>query len=116
MSKRDWRILVDDIISSVNKIENYVTGLTFEEFDQNSMIIDAVVRNLEIIGEAATKIPDEIQVENTQVPWKKLKGIRNRIIHEYFAIDTSIIWFIAQNEIHQLRENLNKINPHDRPE
>jgi len=69
MSKRDWRILVDDIISSVNKIENYVTGLTFEEFDQNSMIIDAVVRNLEIIGEAATKIPDEIQVENTQVPW-----------------------------------------------
>lgn len=106
MSKRDWKILFEDIIESINKIENYSHNLTFEEFSQNTLFIDAIVRNLEIIGEASKNIPEEIQNKFRDIPWKKIKGIRNRIVHEYFSVDISIIWFIIQNEIGSLKNNL----------
>lgn len=67
------------------------------------MVIDAIVRNIEIIGEAASKIPEDVQRTFPSIPWKQLKGIRNRIIHEYFAVDISIIRFIAKNEITPLK-------------
>lgn len=106
MSKRDWRILAEDMIYSAEKIESYVKDMNYDEFAANPMAIDAVVRNLEIIGEAAARIPAEIQQLLTDIPWKKLKGIRNRIVHEYFAVDISIIWFIAKNEISSLKTSL----------
>lgn len=73
------------------------------------MVIDAVVRNLEIIGEAAAKFPADIQAAASDIQWRKLKGIRNRIIHEYFAVDVSIIWFIAKNEISILKVAFQKL-------
>lgn len=108
MSKRDWKILFEDIIDSINKIEEYSRNLTFEDFAQNSLVIDAVVRNLEIIGEASNNIPQEIQNKFKDIPWKKIKGIRNRIVHEYFSVDISIIWFIAKNELEPLKRTLQK--------
>lgn len=110
MSKRDWKILTEDIISSIEKIETYTKELTFDDFAVNNLIIDAVVRNFEIIGEAASKIPEDIQILQTSVPWRKLKGIRNRIVHEYFSVDISIIWFILSNELQSLKQNLLEIS------
>jgi len=108
MSKRDWRILFEDIIESINKIEEYSKDLSFDDFSINSLVIDAVVRNIEIIGEASKNIPQEIQNKFKDIPWQKLNGIRNRIVHEYFKIDISIIWYIMQNELNPLKGTLTK--------
>lgn len=108
MSKRNWKILFEDIIESINKIEEYTRELTFEDFSQSSIVIDAVVRNIEIIGEASKNIPEEIQNKFLDIPWQKIKGIRNRIVHEYFSVDITIIWFIVQNELSSLKSALQK--------
>jgi len=108
MSKRDWKLLFEDILESIDKIEKYTKGISYDDFLSNYLIIDAVVRNIEIIGEASKNIPTEIQNSFKDVPWKKLKGIRNRIVHEYFQVDVSIIWFIVKNELSPLKEVLTK--------
>jgi uncharacterized protein with HEPN domain len=108
MSKRDWKILFEDIKESIEKIESYTNGFTFDNFSTSPLIIDAVARNIEIIGEASKNIPLEIQKRFDDIPWKKLSGIRNRIVHEYFQIDISIIWFIIQNELAPLKETIKK--------
>lgn len=108
MSKRDWKILFEDIIESIEKIDNYTKNQTFEDFAHSPVVIDAVVRNIEIIGEASKNIPQEIQDKFRDIPWQKIKGIRNRIVHEYFSVDISIIWFIAKNELDSLKNSLQK--------
>ncbi|WP_322787882.1 HepT-like ribonuclease domain-containing protein [Salibacterium qingdaonense] len=79
----------------INKIENYTTGLSFEEFDQNQLLIDAVLRNLEVIGEAAKHVPSEIRQKYSLIPWKNIIGLRNILIHEYFGIDEQIVWEVV---------------------
>jgi uncharacterized protein with HEPN domain len=106
MSKRDWKLLFEDMLESVKRIEKYTEKVGREEFSENQMIIDAVVRNIEIIGEASKNVPDEIQEKFSEIPWKKLNGIRNRIVHAYFGVDTSIIWFIIENELSILKKSI----------
>jgi uncharacterized protein with HEPN domain len=108
VSKRDWILLFEDILESIDKIENYTKELSFDDFAVNTLVIDGVVRNIEVIGEASKNIPLEIQEQFSDIPWKKLRGIRNRIIHEYFKVDITIIWFIVKNELTPLREALIK--------
>jgi uncharacterized protein with HEPN domain len=108
MSNRDWKLLFEDILESISKIQSYSKNLSFDDFAINSLIIDGVVRNIEIIGEASKNIPADIQRMFNDIPWQKLKGIRNRIVHEYFEIDVTIIWFIIQNELTPLRDSLTK--------
>ncbi len=109
MSKRDSKIVLEDIQESIEKIETYTLNFDFDSFVQNGMVIDAVVRNLEIIGEAANQIPDEIKVKFQNIPWRKIIGLRNRIIHEYFGVDISIIWYIIKNELPTLKTSIEKI-------
>jgi uncharacterized protein with HEPN domain len=106
MSKRDWKILFEDIIESIKKIEEYTADLSYDDFEVNNLITDAVVRNIEIIGEASKNIPTEIQQSFTDIPWQKLRGIRNRIVHDYFDIDRTIIWYILTNELSPLKKAL----------
>jgi|SRR3989304_4232487 len=108
MSERDWIILFEDIVESIDKIREYIKDLSFEDFELNSLVVDAVTRNIEIIGEASKNIPPEIQLKFKDIPWQKIKGIRNRIVHEYFSVDISIIWFIAKNELEPLKVALQK--------
>jgi uncharacterized protein with HEPN domain len=106
MSKRDWKLLFEDILESIGRIEKYTEGIHRDEFIGNQMIVDAVVRNIEIIGEASKNVPDAIRERYTDIPWKKLNGIRNRIVHAYFGVDTSIIWVIIENELASLKESI----------
>lgn len=106
MSKRDWKILFEDIIESINKIEEYTTDLSYADFEENNLITDAVVRNIEIIGEASKNIPSEVKNQFPDIPWQKLRGIRNRIVHDYFDIDRTIIWYIISNELSPLKKSL----------
>ena len=109
MSKRDWKILFEDILECIDKIENYTKNFNFDDFATSPMVIDAVVRNIEIIGEASKNVPDEIKVKYQQLPWKKIAGIRNRIVHEYFGVDISIIWFIISKELVHLKNEIKAV-------
>lgn len=97
--QRNFFVYLDDILLSMNRIEEYVNGLSFIEFKQNYMIVDAVVRNFEIIGEASKHIPENIINEYPEIPWKKMYRLRNTISHEYFGIDYEMLWEIAKNNI-----------------
>ena len=103
MSKRDSNLLLEDILESIEKIEHYTKDILFDEFANNGLVFDATIRNFEIIGEASINIPDEIKNKFPTIPWQQIRGLRNRIIHEYFGVDVSIVWYIIENELPQLK-------------
>ncbi len=96
MSKRIAQLLVNDIIESGEKILHYTQGLTYEQFLEDEKTIDAVIRNFEIIGEAANRLPEDFKEMHTAVDWYKIRGFRNRIVHHYFGIDYAILWKIKE--------------------
>jgi uncharacterized protein with HEPN domain len=102
MSKREPHLLIEDIIESGTKILNYTHGLSFDEFINDSKTIDAVIRNFEIIGEAANRLPEEFKANHTSIDWQRIRGFRNRIIHDYFGIDHSIVWEIKNSFLPKL--------------
>jgi len=97
MSERQPKLLVEDIIESAQKILLYTDGMTFDDFIKDHKTIDAVIRNFEIIGEAANRLPAEFKNTHHDIDWKRIKGLRNRIVHDYFGIDYSIVWNIRDN-------------------
>ena len=99
MKKRTHQMYVEDILAAMNKIERYIKGLTYQTFVENEMVQDAVIRNLEIIGEASRNIPDIVREKDTNIPWRRMIGLRNIAIHEYFGIDLSIIWQIITKNL-----------------
>ncbi len=109
MSRREWKILIKNILKAIEKIENYTKEVDYEKFLENELIEDAVVRNIEIIGEASSRMPDEIKELSPNIPWTKLKGISNRIVHNYFGVDHTIIWQIVTKELSVLKEKLESI-------
>jgi uncharacterized protein with HEPN domain len=109
MSKRDTILLLDDMLQSAYKIRNYSAGLQYESFLNDDKTMDAVVRNFEIIGEAANKIDPNFRSKNPVIEWKRIRGFRNRIVHDYFGVDYEIIWSIIENYLDILILNLEKI-------
>lgn len=109
MSKRDNLLLVQDMLEAANKIQAYTRDYSFEDFIRDDKTIDAVVRNFEIIGEAATRIHPDFQIKTTQIPWQKLKGYRNRLIHEYFGVDYQIVWDVISDDLNTLVLELKRI-------
>ena len=89
---KDSKLYIRDIIESMEKILDYTKGLDFDGFVENRMAYDAVIRNFEIIGEAARNIPDEIASKHPEIPWSDMVGMRNILIHSYLGIDDSIVW------------------------
>jgi uncharacterized protein with HEPN domain len=109
MSKREPILLVEDIIESGNKILLYTNGLNFTDFKNDSKTIDAVIRNFEIIGEAANRLPDEFKDKYPEIDWFKIRGFRNRIVHHYFGIDFQIVWEVKNNYLPTLLSQLNHL-------
>jgi len=109
VSKRNWKLFLVDVLESIEKIENYTSEISFEEFIKDEKTKDAVVRNIEIIGEAVKHIPEEIKEKYNQIPWKKIIGMRNRLIHGYFVVDYTIVWEIIKNELPDLKEKVKTI-------
>jgi len=109
MSKREWRLYVEDVQESLGRIQEYVEGMTFEQFRGDNKTVDAVTRNFEIIGEASKFIPETVKEANPDVDWQGLVGLRNRIAHEYFVISVSVIWHIIEKELPAFEEQMKKI-------
>jgi len=108
-NQRHYLLFVEDMHESMNRIEEYIKGMDFEQFRKNYLVVDAVVRNLEIIGEASNKIPEDIKNRYPQIPWDKMYGLRNRISHEYFGLDYEIIWEIISKQLPDNKEQIKQI-------
>ena len=108
MSKRDFRLYFEDILESTKKIEGYIANLTYNDFVKDNKTIDAVVRNLETIGEAAKQIDEETKKKYDDIPWREIVDFRNRIIHGYFVIDYEIIWQIISKDLPDLKQKVEK--------
>ncbi len=108
MSKRSPDLLILDIIESAQKILDYTKGLTYEEFKSDSMRVDAVIRNFEIIGEAANRLPDQIKDELPNIDWHKIRGFRNRVAHDYMGINYFIVWQIREEFLPELIDILRR--------
>ena len=106
MSKRIDAVLIEDILDALNKIDKYLLNINKEQFEDDDMRIDAVVRNLEIIGEASNRISVELKEKYQHINWVQIRGLRNRIVHEYFGVSTNIIWEIVQKDLPVLKAYL----------
>ncbi|MGO8820451.1 MAG: DUF86 domain-containing protein [Desulfomonilaceae bacterium] len=97
--RRDYRASIEDIEYCLDRIRTLTIGLTFEEFTQNLMKQEAILRNLEIIGEAVKNIPEVARRKYPNIDWVRIAGLRDIIIHQYFGIDLEIIWDILKTKI-----------------
>lgn len=94
-----WRVRIEDILDAVRRIQAYTADMTADQFREDRKTIDAVVRNIEIIGEAARHVPREIQKASPRVAWPQMRGMRNVMIHEYDTVDVDIVWQTIQEDL-----------------
>ena len=109
MSKRSFELYLDDILTSISRIEDYAKDFSLDTFAKDQKTIDAVVRNLEIIGEAARNIPEDYKEEHSHLPWGEMMSMRNKVIHEYFGVDINILWQTIQEDLPKLKDQLNDL-------
>lgn len=109
MSPRTWRERVEDILTCARNIESFTDGMNFDSFFDDPKTIRAVAFEFTTMGEAARAIPEEIQEQYPEIPWGKMQGIRNVLVHEYFRLDEEILWNASQNDIPSLIAALEKL-------
>jgi len=98
-SARDWRDRIDDIIEAASRILEYTADLDRESFRANGLVVDAVLRNFEVVGEAARNVPPDIEIRHPYVPWKAMRAMRNVLAHAYFDVDLDVVWQTIQDDI-----------------
>jgi uncharacterized protein with HEPN domain len=107
--ERNWKMRVEDILACIEKIKKYTHGMSYEQFSEDGKTVDAVIRNMEIIGEAAGFIPLEIQEKYPELAWLEMRGMRNIMAHGYFGISLPIIWRAIEKDLNPLAEGLGKL-------
>lgn len=107
--KKDLKIFIGHILESIDDIENYTRDLSYGEFLNRKEKQDAIIRKLEIIGEAIKNIPDDFKLANPQIAWRKIAGMRDVLIHEYFGVDLELVWATATDDVIRLKNELTKI-------
>jgi uncharacterized protein with HEPN domain len=109
MPHRKWGLRIRDILASIERIKEYTRNLDFEQFRSDTKTFDAVVRNLEIIGEASVHVPEEIVADHPEIPWQDMRAMRNVLAHEYFGINENIVWDTIQNDLLPLVTQLKSV-------
>lgn len=108
-SKHNDKLYLEDIRLSICSIEKYIKGMSFAEFSGDGRTIDAVVRNLEVLGEAANNVSKKNKEKYSQVPWKMMISMRNKVIHEYFGVDLEIVWKTIKTDLLELKKQLTEL-------
>jgi uncharacterized protein with HEPN domain len=108
-SGREWRFYVEDMIAFASKCLAYTEGMDQYSFVSSALTYDATLRNLELIGEAATRLPDEVRAAHPEIPWRMMIATRNRLIHAYLGIDNDTVWSIIQDDLPELIEGLRRM-------
>ncbi|HPQ53771.1 MAG TPA: DUF86 domain-containing protein [Spirochaetota bacterium] len=107
--KRTWIDYLTDILDSIKDIESFVNDITCEQFIDDHLRRNAVVRSLEVIGEAAKKIPDTLRERYSDIPWKRMAGMRDKLIHGYFGVDWASVWETATIRIPEIQSLIEKM-------
>jgi uncharacterized protein with HEPN domain len=110
---RDYKVSLDDVLEAIERIAAYTAGMDQDQFRTDSKTVDAVVRNLEIIGEAVKNIPPEIRALYPDLPWSKMAGMRDILIHAYFNVDIEIVWDVVQNKLAELKATVRALLAED---
>ena len=106
---RDYKVYLEDILEAIRRIRQYTGGLSRTALEQDTRTTDAVLRNLEIVGEAVKRLPDQIRAARTDVEWRKIAGLRDVLVHAYFDVDLDIVWDIVQNKLPTLEGQVRRI-------
>jgi uncharacterized protein with HEPN domain len=106
---REWRFYLDDMIACCDRILSYSRGLDRSTFNAGGMAYDAIIRNVELLGEAAKHVPDEVRASAPEIEWRGVIAVRNILIHGYFSVDNDILWDIVSNKIAPMRARLQSL-------
>ena len=112
MSEREWRFYLDDMVDFAERVLSYTEGFDQARFEASGLNFDATIRNIELLGEAATHIPPEIRDGHPEIPWRQIIATRNRLIHGYLGIDNDILWSIIEQDIPALLPQLLSLKAH----
>ena len=108
MAARDQMLFLEDILESIERIEEYTRNIDFKSFSSDKKTFDAVIRNLEVMGEAAKSISNSFKNENPEINWRGIAGMRDKLIHGYFGVDPEIVWETIQKRLPELKDQLNR--------
>jgi uncharacterized protein with HEPN domain len=106
---RDYTIYLKDILAAIESIEDFIAGIDLDSFQRDDKTASAVMRKLEIMGEAVKQIPDEIRQKHPQVPWKEMAGMRDKLIHFYFGIDYYLVWRAITERLPRVKQEIEKV-------
>lgn len=106
---RDYGDYLKDILDAINETAEFTDGMSFEAFEKDRKTINAVVRSLEVLGEAAKRIPEHLRDQDPHVPWQHMARMRDKLVHEYFGVDLSIVWAVIRDELPPLRTRIERL-------
>ena len=106
---RDYKLYLRDLLEASERIQEYTKNMSLNDFERSNITIDAVVHNLEVIGEAARKLPLEIKARSPEIEWPKIVALRNILAHEYFGVNTQIVWDVVQNKLRPISDACRKL-------
>ena len=104
--RKSHKLYIEDMLDAISKIQDYAKGLSYKSFAKNALVCDAVIRNLEIIGEAAKTVPEEVKTLHPEIEWRKIAGLRDVLIHEYSGVDLRIVWDVVANKLPGLKSSI----------
>ena len=109
MPPRGWRMRIEDILDAIGRIQDYTRGMTFEAFSHDRKTIDAVVRNITVIGEAAGNVPSPVAEQHGEIPWRQMRDFRNVVVHAYFGVDLKVLWDTVRVDLPPLVDPLRRL-------
>ncbi len=109
MSKRDAGVLLEDIRDAMRKVSSYIDGMDLAAFMADEKTVDAVIRNIGVIGEAAKQLPEDFKAAHPEIPWHQVAGMRNRLIHDYAGVDLEIVWQVASAALPAMAAEISRI-------